>query len=149
MHRITTLIAIVTAAALATGCVGSTDPTEAEASLGPRASHRGACSILPKPLRPRAVSEVGLTRIAWEVAFRSLTPHRSFRRMKALIEFTERFGNMLSRTLLTVLYFLVLGPFAIVYRLVTDPLHLKPRPSGNWSAWQATNETLSAARRQD
>lgn len=69
--------------------------------------------------------------------------------MKALIEFTERFGNMLSRTLLTVLYFVVLGPFAIVYRMVTDPLHLKARPNGNWSAWHATNETLSAARRQD
>jgi hypothetical protein len=23
------------------------------------------------------------------------------------------------------------------------------RPAGNWSAWQATNETLAAARRQD
>jgi len=69
--------------------------------------------------------------------------------MQALIEFTERFGNMLSRTLLTVLYFLVLGPFAIVYRLVTDPLHLKTRPNGNWTAWKPTNETLNAARRQD
>lgn len=69
--------------------------------------------------------------------------------MKAFIEFTERFGNMMSRTLLTVLYFLVLGPFAIVYQMVTDPLHLKKRPNGNWTAWQATNETLSAARRQD
>ena len=69
--------------------------------------------------------------------------------MKALIEFTERFGNMMSRLLLTVLYFLVLGPFAIVYRLVADPLHLKSRPNGNWSAWHASNETLSAARRQD
>ena len=69
--------------------------------------------------------------------------------MKALIVFTERFGNMLSRMLLTVLYFCVLGPFAIVYRMATDPLHLKARPNGNWTAWQATNETLSAARRQD
>jgi hypothetical protein len=56
---------------------------------------------------------------------------------------------MLSRTLLTVLYFVVLGPFAIVYRLVADPLHVRPRPQGNWTSWQATNETLSAARRQD
>ena len=69
--------------------------------------------------------------------------------MKAFIEFTERFGNMLSRTLLTVLYFGVLGPFAIAYRLVADPLHVRPRSKGNWTRWQATNETLSAARRQD
>ena len=45
--------------------------------------------------------------------------------MKALIEFTERFGNILSRVLLTVLYYVVLGPFAIVYKLVADPLHLR------------------------
>ena len=69
--------------------------------------------------------------------------------MKALIEFTERFGSMLSRVLLFVLYFGLLGPFAIFYRLFADPLHLARRPSGNWSAWQASNETLAAARKQD
>jgi len=69
--------------------------------------------------------------------------------MKALVQFSERFGNMLSRTLLTVLYFVALGPFAIVYRMVADPLHIKRRPGGNWTAWVASNETLEAARRQD
>ena len=69
--------------------------------------------------------------------------------MKALLVFTERFGNMLSRIFLTVLYFAVLGPFAIVYRLVADPLHVG-RPKGtNWSRWIADNETLVAARKQD
>ncbi len=69
--------------------------------------------------------------------------------MKALLQFSERFGNMLSRTLLTVLYFVVLGPFAIVYRVVADPLHLRRPPDGNWTAWEPTNDTLAAARRQD
>ncbi|MAF65787.1 MAG: hypothetical protein CMJ84_09040 [Planctomycetes bacterium] len=69
--------------------------------------------------------------------------------MKALVEFTERFGNMLSRALLTVLYFGVLGPFALFYRLLADPLHLRRRPSGNWVDWEARNEDLAAARRQD
>jgi hypothetical protein len=69
--------------------------------------------------------------------------------MNVLIQFTERFGSMLSRVLLTVLYFVLLGPFAIFYRLVADPLHLRKRPAGNWSEWVATNETLSAARKQD
>ena len=69
--------------------------------------------------------------------------------MKALIEFTERFGNMLSRALLTALYFLVLGPFALLYRLFADPLHIKPQRAGNWTTWsQATND-LRAARKQD
>jgi len=69
--------------------------------------------------------------------------------MKAFIQFTERFGNMLSRIFLTLLYFLLLGPFAIFYRLVADPLHVRRRKGGNWTAWVATNETLAAARKQD
>jgi len=66
-----------------------------------------------------------------------------------LLRFSERFGSMLSRVLLTVLYFLVLGPFAILYRLVADPLPLRRRKGGNWTAWSSRNDTLSKARRQD
>ena len=69
--------------------------------------------------------------------------------MQALMQFTERFGNMISRTFLMVLYFVVLGPFAIVYRVVADPLHIGRRKNGNWTTWEARNETLAAARRQD
>ena len=69
--------------------------------------------------------------------------------MNALIQFTERFGSMLSRMLLTVLYFVLLGPFAIFYRLFADPLHIR-RPKGtNWSEWVETNDSLAAARKQD
>lgn len=66
-----------------------------------------------------------------------------------LLRFSERFGSMLSRVLLTVLYFGVLGPFAILYRLVADPLHLRRRKKGNWTAWTTSNDTLRLARRQD
>lgn len=69
--------------------------------------------------------------------------------MKALLQFSERFGSMLSRLLLTLLYFVLLGPFAVVYQLFADPLHLKRRPKGNWSTWESKNDTLAAARRQD
>ena len=69
--------------------------------------------------------------------------------MKALLQFSERFGSMLSRLLLTVLYFVLLGPFALVYQLFADPLHIKRRPQGNWSTWDSTNDTLDAARKQD
>ena len=68
--------------------------------------------------------------------------------MNALIQFTERIGNMLSRALLTVLYFLVLGPFAIVYQLVADPLHLRKRRT-NWLPWNRPDGSLAAARKQD
>lgn len=68
--------------------------------------------------------------------------------MQAFIQFTERFGSMLSRVLLFVLYFGLLGPFAILYRLVADPLHIARRKDGNWTAWEAKNETVQAARKQ-
>ncbi|HKX46566.1 MAG TPA: hypothetical protein VJP77_07675, partial [Planctomycetota bacterium] len=82
----------------------------------------------------------------------ALPPHRAaaaFRRMEALARFTERFGSMVSRAFLTVLYFAVLGPFALVYQLFADPLRLRRPKAGNWQPWVADNETLSAARRQD
>jgi hypothetical protein len=69
--------------------------------------------------------------------------------MKAFVEFSERFGSMLSRTFLTLLYYVVLGPFALLYQRVADPLHLRRRPTGNWSTWVARNESLAAARKQD
>ena len=68
---------------------------------------------------------------------------------QAFLQSTERFGNMLSRTLLTLLYFGLLGPFAILYRLIADPLHIKKQRGGNWTAWQSQNDTLKAARKQD
>ena len=69
--------------------------------------------------------------------------------MKALLVFTERFGNMLSRIFLTLLYFLVLGPFAVLYRLCADPLRIARPKDGNWWLWNSDNETLAAARKQD
>jgi hypothetical protein len=57
---------------------------------------------------------------------------------------------MMSRIFLTLLYFLVLGPFAIFYRIFADPLRRKrPTEKGNWSTWVPHNETLRHARRQD
>jgi hypothetical protein len=69
--------------------------------------------------------------------------------MKAFLVFSERFGNMLSRIFLTLLYFLVLGPFAILYRLCADPLRIRRPKGSNWLGWVANNETIQAARRQD
>jgi hypothetical protein len=49
--------------------------------------------------------------------------------------------------LLTVLYFGLLGPFALAYRSFADPLRLR-RPASNWVAWRRENEDLRSARRQ-
>ena len=67
--------------------------------------------------------------------------------MKGLLHFSERFGSMLSRALLTLLYFALLGPFALLYRLFADPLHLRRRAT-NWVDWEDSNESVRAARRQ-
>lgn len=70
--------------------------------------------------------------------------------MQSLIQFTERFGSMLSRLLLSFLYFGVLGPPALVYQRVADPLRLKrPKGGSNWTDWRGKNDTLKRARRQD
>ncbi|TAJ23617.1 MAG: hypothetical protein EPO68_02665 [Planctomycetota bacterium] len=69
--------------------------------------------------------------------------------MKSLLEYSERFGSMVSRIFLTLLYYVVLGPFALLYQLFADPLHLKRRPQGNWSGWEPRNETVAQARHQD
>jgi hypothetical protein len=79
-----------------------------------------------------------------------MNPHGTKRGLKArALLFSERFGSMLSRVLLTVLYFGVMGPFAVVYRVVADPLHLRRRKGGNWTKWDSRNHTLPMARRQD
>ena len=65
-----------------------------------------------------------------------------------VLHFLERFGNVVGRTLMTVIYFVAVAPVAIVYRLFTDTLLIKP-PSSTYRPWNAVNETLDDARRQD
>ena len=69
--------------------------------------------------------------------------------MKAFLQFSERFGNLLSRILLTALYFLVLGPFALLYQLFADPLRLRKKSQGQWLDWERPQASLQTARKQD
>jgi hypothetical protein len=68
--------------------------------------------------------------------------------LQAFFAFSERFGSMLSRAFLTLIYFALIGPFALVYKLFADPLHLRWKGT-NWVGWRSDNETLAEARRQD
>ena len=65
-----------------------------------------------------------------------------------VLHFLERFGNVVGRTLMTVIYFVAVAPIAIVYKLFTDTLLLKP-PASTFRDWTAVNETLDDARKQD
>ncbi|MFT5197948.1 MAG: hypothetical protein ACI87O_000593 [Planctomycetota bacterium] len=69
--------------------------------------------------------------------------------MKGLLEFSERFGNLMSRILLTVLYYAVLGPFALLYQRFADPLRLRRPDKSNWTVWDRPDASLKAARKQD
>lgn len=62
-----------------------------------------------------------------------------------------KIGNFQSRILLTLFYFLVVAPFGLAVRLLSDPLHVRSRPSPDGSAWierEATESDLMASHRQ-
>lgn len=61
----------------------------------------------------------------------------------------QRIGDFQARVILTVVYFLVLGPMALLLRVFRDPLSLKPpsRPS-TWTPKPVQPESLETARRQ-
>jgi hypothetical protein len=58
-------------------------------------------------------------------------------------------GNVQARALLTLFYFVVTPPFALVLRLGRDPLGLRPpRRDGYWVERPPAEDSLAAARRQ-
>lgn len=64
-------------------------------------------------------------------------------------EITGYFGDFQARLLLTLFYFTVLVPFALITRRLMDPLRLRRPPAGsNWIARPAHDEDLSASRQQ-
>jgi hypothetical protein len=44
----------------------------------------------------------------------------------------QKIGDLQARALLTLFYFIVVGPFAIGLKTLSDPLRLTPRRSGRW-----------------
>jgi len=58
-------------------------------------------------------------------------------------------GQFQSRVLLTVFYFTIFVPFALLMRLFGDPLHLRRGTRNtNWCEWAAREPGIDAARRQ-
>ncbi len=66
-----------------------------------------------------------------------------------VLHFLERFGNVVGRTLMTLLYFVVVAPVAVFYRAFTDTLLLRKAPASTYRDWSSVNDTLEDARRQD
>lgn len=66
----------------------------------------------------------------------------------SITAFLHRFGEVMGVVVLGAIYFVLLGPVALVARLVADPLRTR-RPRGSaFLPWQCENDTLCAARRQ-
>jgi len=66
-----------------------------------------------------------------------------------VLTFLERFGNVVGRFLLTLVYFIAVAPVAIVYKVFADSLLTKSAPKSTYRDWESINETVEDARRQD
>lgn len=66
----------------------------------------------------------------------------------AVLAFFHRFGEVMGSIVLGALYFVLLGPVALVARLTADPLRRRAPRDTAFLAWGKENETLGAAHRQ-
>jgi hypothetical protein len=73
-------------------------------------------------------------------------------KVRAFWEVWKRFGrfmgNLVTRLILTILYFTVFLPFGIGARLFTDPLQIKSDRRESWNQRQTHDKTLEEVTRQ-
>lgn len=67
---------------------------------------------------------------------------------QGLVRFSERFGHMLSRLLLTLLYFIFVTPAGIFITLFCDPLRIKRPANSNWQKVDPARGDKKKARSQ-
>jgi hypothetical protein len=71
---------------------------------------------------------------------------RAWQRWKTI---AHRLGNFQARVLLSLFYFLVVPPFALIVKLSRDPLGLRPhRTDGFWHRRRPAEPAVEAARKQ-
>lgn len=68
--------------------------------------------------------------------------------LATVLAFLQRFGEVMGGVVLGVLYFVLLGPVAIVSRILSDPLRMRRPADSAFAPWQKENETVGAAQRQ-
>ncbi len=68
--------------------------------------------------------------------------------LATILAFLQRFGEVMGGVVLGGLYFVLLGPVAVVSRVLSDPLRRRRPPDTAFAPWAKENETLSAAQRQ-
>lgn len=61
----------------------------------------------------------------------------------------RKIGDFQARVILTIFYFVIVGPFALLVRSISDPLALKPRTTRGWQPKEDPQEPpLTRAQRQ-
>ena len=78
----------------------------------------------------------------------SSAPAATLGMKERFFRFTERFGHMMSRIILTLFYAILVAPAGLILSLL-DPLRIRRWRGSSWDDWQHTNETPEQARRQD
>jgi hypothetical protein len=72
--------------------------------------------------------------------------------LRAFWEAWKRFGrfmgNIITRIILTLLYFTIFLPFGIGARLFTDPLQIKEERNESWNQRKTGDKTLEELTRQ-
>jgi hypothetical protein len=69
--------------------------------------------------------------------------------LQQLARFSERFGHLMSRVVLTALYVVLVAPAGIAVAWLGDPLRIRRWRGTSWSRWTQDNDSLARARRQD
>lgn len=84
----------------------------------------------PRPARSKGTEMLGRLWAKWKVL-------------------AQKIGDFQARVILTLLYFVILGPMAILFKVFRDPLGLRP-PAGPsiWVAKPAHEDSLEMAKRQ-
>jgi len=67
---------------------------------------------------------------------------------KGFTRFSERFGHMLSRLILSLLYFVFVMPAGIVISLFCDPLKMRKPSDSNWQKIKYDPSNKKRARSQ-
>ncbi len=60
----------------------------------------------------------------------------------------RKIGDVQARVLLTLFYFVVLGPFALAVSIFSDPLAVKPTTTPGWRPRPPKSHSLTDATRQ-
>ncbi len=63
--------------------------------------------------------------------------------------FAPAMGNVQARIIMGFFYFIVVTPFGLITRVISDPLNMKHQPSAsNWSLKEMTDTTIQSAQKQ-